>query len=75
MYQAAGVRVANVNLNLNQKDWSRDVSGRLGVTSQIEEIEDIGVFENERVVRGEDGFAADAWLRIGMLSATVDRNS
>ena len=63
LYQAAGVRVANVNfINLTGKIGRRDVSGRLGVTSQIEVIEDIDVSKMAGLSGAKDGFAADAWL-------------
>jgi len=63
LYQAAGVRVANVNfINLTGKIGNRDVSGRLGVTSAIEEIEDVGTSKMGALSGAKDGFAADAWL-------------
>ena len=63
LYQAAGVRVANVNfINLTGKIGNRDVSGRLGVTSAIEEIEDVGTSQMGALSGAKDGFAADAWL-------------
>lgn len=63
LYQAAGVRVANVNfINLTGKIGNRDLSGRLGVTSAIEEIEDVGTSQMGALSGAKDGFAADAWL-------------
>ena len=63
LYQAAGVKVANVNsIKLTGKIGDRDVSGRLGVTSAIEEIEDIDTSQMGALSGAKDGFAADAWL-------------
>ena len=38
------------------------MSGRLGVTSAIEEIEDVGTSQMGALSGAKDGFAADAWL-------------
>ena len=63
LYQAAGVRVADVNfIKLTGKIGNRDVSGRVGISSRIEEIADVDTSNMGALTGAKEGFAADAWL-------------
>jgi len=62
LYQAAGVKVADVNLmKVKGKIGGRDVD-RVGVASRIEKIDDIDTGDMGALSGAKEGFAADAWL-------------
>ena len=63
LYQAAGVKVADVDfIKLTGKIGGSDVSGRLGISSRIEEIADVNPSQMGALTGAKEGFAADAWL-------------
>lgn len=62
LYQAVGVKVADVNLmNIKGKIGGRSVD-RVGVSSRIEKISDLDTSQMGAVSGAKEGFAADAWL-------------
>lgn len=62
LYQAAGVKVADVNLmQIKGKIGGRNID-RVGVASRIEKIDDIDTGDMGALSGAKEGFAADAWL-------------
>lgn len=62
LYQAVGVKVADVNLmKINGKIGGRNID-RVGIASRIEKISDLDTSQMGAVSGAKEGFAADAWL-------------
>lgn len=62
LYQAAGVKVADVNLlPIKGKIGGRDVD-KIGISSRIEKIDDVTTAGMKKLNGTQEGFAADAWL-------------
>jgi len=62
LYQAAGVKVADVNLlPIKGSIGGRDVD-KIGISSRIEKIDDVTTAGMKKLNGTQEGFAADAWL-------------